>query len=67
MCRALMFELQVLLLDEPTNYLDIETIDWLESFLKTFPGSIMFIFYDRSFIRTLATRIVALDRGKLVS
>lgn len=57
----------MLLLDEPTNYLNIETIDWLEAFLKTFPGSIIFISHDRSFIRAMATRIVDLDRGKLVS
>lgn len=65
--RALVCEPQVLLLDEPTNHLDIETIDWLETFLKTFPGSIIFISHDRSFIRAMATRIVDLDRGKLVS
>lgn len=65
--RALVCEPQVLLLDEPTNHLDIETIDWLEAFLKTFPGSIIFISHDRSFIRAMATRIVDLDRGKLVS
>ncbi|WP_413733167.1 ABC transporter ATP-binding protein [Sodalis sp. RH20] len=65
--RALVCEPQVLLLDEPTNHLDIETIDWLETFLKSFPGSIIFISHDRSFIRNMATRIVDLDRGKLVS
>ncbi|MGL9723115.1 ABC transporter ATP-binding protein [Sodalis sp. (in: enterobacteria)] len=65
--RALVCGPQVLLLDEPTNHLDIETIDWLEAFLKTFPGSIIFISHDRSFIRAMATRIVDLDRGKLVS
>ena len=58
---------RVLLLDEPTNHLDIETIDWLEGFLKEFDGSIVFISHDRSFIRNMATRIVDLDRGKLVS
>ncbi len=65
--RALVCEPQVLLLDEPTNHLDIETIDWLETFLRTFQGSIIFISHDRSFIRNMATRIVDLDRGKLVS
>ncbi len=58
---------RVLLLDEPTNHLDIETIDWLEGFLKTFNGTIIFISHDRSFIRNMATRIVDLDRGKLVT
>ncbi|WP_024560854.1 ABC transporter ATP-binding protein [Franconibacter pulveris 601] len=65
--RALVSGPRVLLLDEPTNHLDIETIDWLEGFLKTFSGSIVFISHDRSFIRNMATRIVDLDRGKLVS
>ena len=65
--RALVSNPRVLMLDEPTNHLDIETLDWLESFLKTFNGSIVFISHDRSFIRNMATRIVDLDRGKLVS
>lgn len=65
--RALVSAPRVLLLDEPTNHLDIETIDWLETFLKTFQGSIVFISHDRSFIRNMATRIVDLDRGKLIS
>ena len=65
--RALVSSPRVLLLDEPTNHLDIETIDWLEGFLKEFDGSIVFISHDRSFIRNMATRIVDLDRGKLVS
>lgn len=64
---ALVSSPRVLLLDEPTNHLDIETIDWLEGFLKEFQGSIVFISHDRSFIRNIATRIVDLDRGKLVS
>ncbi|MGP2483793.1 ABC transporter ATP-binding protein [Pantoea eucalypti] len=65
--RALVSNPRVLMLDEPTNHLDIETIDWLETFLKNFTGSIIFISHDRSFIRNMATRIVDLDRGKLVS
>lgn len=65
--RALVSNPRVLLLDEPTNHLDIEAIDWLEGFLKSFNGTIIFISHDRSFIRNMATRIVDLDRGKLVS
>lgn len=65
--RALVSNPRVLLLDEPTNHTDIETIDWLEGFLKTFNGTIIFISHDRSFIRNMATRIVDLDRGKLVT
>ncbi|MDU7483817.1 MAG: ABC transporter ATP-binding protein [Hafnia alvei] len=67
LARALVCEPDLLLLDEPTNHLDIETITWLEDFLKEFTGSIVFISHDRSFIRSMATRIVDLDRGKLVS
>ncbi|KOY63660.1 ABC transporter ATPase [Photorhabdus heterorhabditis] len=65
--RALVSSPKVLFLDEPTNHLDIDTIEWLENFLKDFQGSIVFISHDRSFIRSMATRIVDLDRGKLVS
>ncbi len=65
--RALVSNPHILLLDEPTNHLDIETIDWLEGFLKSFNGTIIFISHDRSFIRNMATRIVDLDRGKLVT
>ena len=55
------------MLDEPTNHLDVEAITWLEDLLLNFKGSIIFISHDRSFIRKMATRIVDLDRGKLVS
>ena len=65
--RALVCGPGVLFLDEPTNHLDIETIQWLEGFLKSFGGSIVFISHDRSFIRNMATRIIDLDRGKLAS
>lgn len=65
LAKALVSKPSVLLLDEPTNHLDIETIQWLEQFLKSFNGSIVFISHDRSFIRSLATRIVDLDRGKI--
>ncbi len=57
----------MLLLDEPTNHLDVATIEWLEGFLKDFRGSIIFISHDRAFIKSMATRIVDLDRGKLSS
>ncbi|MFD0965470.1 ABC transporter ATP-binding protein [Seminibacterium arietis] len=67
LARALVCEPDVLLLDEPTNHLDIEVIDWLENLLQDFSGSIVFISHDRAFIRKIATRIVDLDRGKLVS
>ncbi|TAM60398.1 MAG: ATP-binding cassette domain-containing protein [Rhodanobacter sp.] len=65
LAQALVRKPDVLLLDEPTNHLDIEAIGWLESFLKQFAGSILFVTHDRSFLRALATRIVEIDRGAL--
>lgn len=67
LARALVCNPDVLLLDEPTNHLDVDAIEWLEEFLLGFDGSIVFISHDRSFIRKMATRIVDLDRGQLVS
>ena len=67
LARALVSDPDVLLLDEPTNHLDVDTIRWLESFLKEYKGSIVFISHDRAFIRNRATRIVDLVRGSLVS
>ncbi|MFQ1016570.1 ABC transporter ATP-binding protein [Gilliamella sp. BG7] len=67
LAKALVCQPTVLLLDEPTNHLDIQTIKWLEDFLKSFNGSIVFISHDRSFIRQMATRIIDLDRGKIAS
>ena len=67
LAKALVCQPSVLLLDEPTNHLDIDTIRWLEEFLKSFNGSIVFISHDRSFIRQMATRIIDLDRGKVAS
>ncbi|MFI3245690.1 MAG: ABC transporter ATP-binding protein [Ferrimonas sp.] len=67
LARALVQSPDVLLLDEPTNHLDIDAIEWLESLLKNFAGSIIFISHDRGFIRNMATRIVDLDRGQILS
>ena len=67
LARALVCNPDILLLDEPTNHLDVTTIEWLEGFLKDFRGSIIFISHDRAFIRSMATRIVDLDRGLLTS
>ncbi|MDE1460899.1 ATP-binding cassette ATPase Uup [Spartinivicinus poritis] len=63
--QALVSEPDILLLDEPTNHLDILTIEWLEQQLKQFRGAVLFITHDRSFLQSLATRIVELDRGQL--
>ena len=67
LAQALVADPDLLLLDEPTNHLDIEAILWLEEFLKSFNGAILFITHDRSFLQNLATRIIDLDRGKLTS
>lgn len=67
LAKALVCQPDILLLDEPTNHLDIAAIQWLESFLKDFSGSIVFISHDRSFIRQMATRILDLDRGNISS
>ena len=67
LAKALVNEPDLLLLDEPTNHLDVGTIEWLEQFLMSFQGSIVFISHDREFIRRLATRIVDIDRGNLSS
>ncbi len=65
LARALVQEPDLLLLDEPTNHLDIESIDWLEDFLKGYGGTLLFVTHDRVFMQKLATRIIELDRGKL--
>ncbi len=67
LAKALVTSPDILLLDEPTNHLDIESVLWLEKFLKDFGGTIIFISHDRAFIRGLSTRILDLDRGQLKS
>ncbi|TMO65703.1 ATP-binding cassette ATPase Uup [Pseudoalteromonas aurantia] len=67
LAKALVCEPDLLLLDEPTNHLDMNSVIWLEQFLKEFKGGIVFISHDRAFIRAVATRILDLDRGKLIS
>jgi ATP-binding cassette subfamily F protein uup len=57
----------VLLLDEPTNHLDFTSIMWLEGLLRDYKGSVLFITHDRSFLDNVATRIIELDRGRLLS
>ena len=67
LAKALVTAPDILLLDEPTNHLDIKSVLWLESFLKDFAGTILFISHDRAFIRGVSTRIIDLDRGVLKS
>lgn len=65
LAKALVSKPDFLLLDEPTNHLDIEAIVWLEQFLKRYVDSFMFVTHDRAFLRSMANRILELDRGRL--
>jgi len=67
LCRLLLSEPDMLLLDEPTNHLDVDAIIWLEDFLASYAGAVVFVTHDRTFLQRLATRIVELDRGQLTS
>ncbi len=66
LARALVRNPEVLLLDEPTNHLDIDAIEWMEGYLIDRGVTLLFVTHDRAFLRRLATRIVELDRGRLV-
>lgn len=63
--KLLMFKYDLLLLDEPTNYIDISTIEWLEKFLKTYKGTILFVSHDTYFIENVANKIFELSNHKL--
>ncbi|HEX2545636.1 MAG TPA: ATP-binding cassette domain-containing protein [Ramlibacter sp.] len=67
LAQALVRKPDVLLLDEPTNHLDLDSIEWLENLLLDFRGSVVLITHDRAFLDRVATRIVELDRGRLLS
>ena len=67
LAQGLVSQPDVLLLDEPTNHLDLDSIEWLEDLMIAFKGSVITITHDRSFLNRVATRIVDLDRGKLLS
>jgi ABC transport system ATP-binding/permease protein len=66
LARALVRQPEVLLLDEPTNHLDVDAVEWMEDFLVDRAMTVVFVTHDRAFLRNVATRIVELDRGKLV-
>jgi energy-dependent translational throttle protein EttA len=63
LCRLLLSKPDMLLLDEPTNHLDAESVEWLEVFLKRFPGTVVAITHDRYFLDNAAEWILELDRG----
>ncbi|MCZ8388636.1 ATP-binding cassette domain-containing protein [Achromobacter xylosoxidans] len=67
LARALVEEPDLLLLDEPTNHLDFDGIAWLEEMLRAWKGAAVIITHDRRFLDSVATRIVELDRGRLLS
>ena len=64
LARLLCQPCDVLLLDEPTNHLDVEAMEWLESFLKSFPGTVLIISHDRYFLDAVVTSVYHLDGGE---
>ena len=67
LCRRLLQSPDILLLDEPTNHLDAESVQWLEDYLHTFPGTVIAVTHDRYFLDNVAGRILELDKGKIYS
>ncbi|MBO6102874.1 MAG: ATP-binding cassette domain-containing protein [Opitutales bacterium] len=67
LARGLVSDPDVLILDEPTNHLDIDSVIWLEKFLKSCGKTLVFVSHDRSFLQNLATRVAEVDRGSLIS
>lgn len=67
LAQGLVCRPDILMLDEPTNHLDIEAILWLEEFLLKFDGTIIFVTHDRSFLKKLSTRILDIDRTRVLS
>ena len=64
LARALIANPDLLLLDEPTNHLDIESVEWLEKFIQSFTGAVLFITHDRYFLDRTSEKIIELFRGK---
>lgn len=65
LARALVEEPDILLLDEPTNHMDLEIIEWLENYLKFYPGAVICVSHDRAFLANVTDRVFWLDRGRL--
>lgn len=63
--RLLLEKPDILLLDEPTNHLDIETVEWLEDYMKIYPNAVVFVSHDRFFLDQVVTAVYELDRRKL--
>jgi ATPase subunit of ABC transporter with duplicated ATPase domains len=67
LARVLLGRPDVLLMDEPTNHLDIESIIWLEQFLKSFPGALLMTSHDREFLNRLVSKIAEIDGGEIIT
>lgn len=67
MARVLLGRPDVLLMDEPTNHLDIESIIWLEAFLKTLPGALLMTSHDREFMNRIVSKIAEIDGGEITT
>ena len=65
LCRVLLEAPDMLLLDEPTNHLDIESIQWLEEYLSTYPGSVLIVSHDRTFLDKLTNRTIEINNGNI--
>ena len=67
LARVLLGRPDVLLMDEPTNHLDLESIIWLESFLRAYQGSLLMTSHDREFMNRLVTKIAEIDSGEIIT
>ena len=67
LARVLLGRPDVLLMDEPTNHLDLESIIWLEQFLKSFPGALLMTSHDREFMNRIVSRIAEIDAGEIIA
>ena len=65
LAKILLQRPDVLLLDEPTNHLDIESIQWLEDFLKTYHGAVVMVSHDRTFLDNITKRTIEISLGKI--
>jgi ATPase subunit of ABC transporter with duplicated ATPase domains len=66
LARVLLGRPDVLLMDEPTNHLDIESIIWLEQFLKSYPGALLMTSHDREFMNRIVSKIAEIDQGEII-